>query len=863
MDRSLTVDQSHKEKMTMNKDKYDSNVKKEPVETIVHDAPRNFLEEPLEKPTYCRTLADYFKHDVLAAQERSYLLQQVQSWKFPLGEKTWQDGMSLLGLSDGDVSSSWVQKVFEAWQGDLSQPDWLRTALTETVLHLQYYQPGVLSAGGALKIMEGMLDWLETIEEKLGSIPASAEEAWRSILVIISLLTQTFGVGVSQTVFEQLKTTLFKLSFNLNKDSLKKPYKVINKTIKKHEKQRKLLGKTIDSVSKQDKLGKVEVSRIEKEITQLDDTIMTLKGEAASTTYMRLKRLVSVLEANVACLSIARTRTQKWQKRCDAVKNLFDILTSAVTGVTTAAVGSVALLGVIAAVPSTYGAAALALIPAVAAFSGGVVSAGGQLVGAAHSSGKTAMGLYYLHHKPHYHPINELLAHKTDGNLLYEITSRYLEGDIGHERVKSTLIGKDSWYLIQFLNQLFLHVGGAIGLSEEYKVPTILQMATLLKALYQSHSHKKHALDKAVCEEVIYLSQALQRECGWSLFDKKPEETWVMTYEKAGWLMASSDKSDMSIEGESRIRLNEAIAVYETAIAKKATGEPMLLPWDSWFEDKEVEHLGNLCQAYEAGDVSDSTLKEAFNTVDAQVRTTRQRLEEKGGVPLLSTWGLQQAEALVDQYREKMNKLIDLNKVMKEIESIKKLFEQKSYSPGFWQSSQGDMISEAMDRTQCETLLERYDMLQPSLKIKLIDALKSIANGDFGDKGSGVHRRPDFVFSNIHGGRDVNLEVDAKSAIAENITAVRDVAMRLTDKVLDLVGAYERVSKMTGAVQADALLRLNAKLDVQKANDEKQQALQQTIAQRLLGLLDKEVTKLTENTKEELPVGKSPAPTLS
>lgn len=86
--------------------------------------------------------------------------------------------------------------------------------LIETVLKLQYCQGGVLSAEGAATLMKGLLNWLKEAEDLTGRIPESAEDAWRMVVILMTFLTQTLGVGVGKDLFDELLKTIEKLNFN-------------------------------------------------------------------------------------------------------------------------------------------------------------------------------------------------------------------------------------------------------------------------------------------------------------------------------------------------------------------------------------------------------------------------------------------------------------------------------------------------------------------------------------------------------------------------------------------------------------------------------------------------------------------------
>lgn len=717
--------------------------------------------ETLQKPTSCHSLAQYFKREEVPRQEKDYLLQKVRQWNFSLAEATWQDAMGLLGLRDSDISSLWIQKVFDTWQDDLNQPDWLRTAVTETILHLQYYQRGVLSAGGAVKIMEGMLAWLDKTQKELGVLSAGVKEAWRSILVVINLLSQTFDVGVSEAVYKRLKTSILKLQFNLQSKPLKEPYTRAKRAKKEQEEDRKKLSKKIKKSPKDNALTTEAIRATEKEIEQINERIETLRAELASTDYSLLKELVPVLKANLKCLSIARTRIQKWQDRSKVVNHLFDALTSASMGIIGLGVGSLVLAGAIAAVPVTCGAAVLVLIPAVAAFSGAVFTAGGELVNAGSLGLQGGMGLHYLFYKPHEHPINELFRGEVTFNLFEKLTSCYLEGDAGRETLKGGLKGKESWYLVQFLNQLLLHVGGAIGLDEAYKEQAVPHVILLLKAVYQSHSRKQSDLDKVLCKAVVYLSQALQRECGWSLLDKNKEDTWVSAYEKAGWLISDRDKSDVAIKEKYKIRLNNAIEAYETAVAKKNADESMLLPWDEWFNDKDVENLRSLCESYKNGKVPVEELRNKFNDIEAKMKTTWARLEMKTGEPLFSTWGLNEAETLLRKYDRELNDVVDLSRIMKKIQVMEKMIQEKGDKPAVEPSGK-------KRSTATFSIISGGEHEEPRLEGSHVSAFCGEMPGELP---SLPNDNRDYVFSQVSGGKTKNASITNSSVSFFNLSA--------------------------------------------------------------------------------------------
>jgi hypothetical protein len=153
----------------------------------------------------------------------------------------------------------------------------------------------------------------------------------------------------------------------------------------------------------------------------------------------------AVLEANQACVEILRTRAQGWGEGLHLIQNLWDTVAQSIVGVETAVVGTGALAATIAAIPVSYGAAALALIPAVAGFSLAAVASIDSLVAAAKSAGATGMSIYYLARSADSHPINQLLAIvSTKDNLLNIINSKYLKDKNGEWVLKSKLKGPDS-----------------------------------------------------------------------------------------------------------------------------------------------------------------------------------------------------------------------------------------------------------------------------------------------------------------------------------------------------------------------------------------------------------------------------------
>ncbi|MFN7098463.1 MAG: hypothetical protein ACK4PR_13055, partial [Gammaproteobacteria bacterium] len=462
----------------------------------------------LTKPQDCRTLAQYYHH--VNEKEQAYLAQKAREYmkaKLVLTPDNWLDAIELLNLRDGGVSGKWLNFVYDTWQTDLSQNDWIRAVLITTIIRLQYQQPGVLSSGGAVGLLNKMLDWIDGAEKSMGEITDGSIEGWRMVLVIMNLLALSYNQGVGGTIYKKLFDMIMKFDINLygpvspvRTGGLKGEYNKIQEQLDE------FLKKKANGFS-----GKHQVEKEAKNeaaIKELEPRVVALKLKCE-----RLEQLLAALKANRALMEINWTSLQRLNEYTNFIGNIFKAAVGTITAATTLAAGTTALVGAIAAVGPSYGGAALLLIPAIAGFSASVVGAGVSLVQSGIAGGHAGYNAYMLFRSADEHPINQMFDKKVDANkvleknLLNSLQEQYLENGV----LRKETHGDDSWHLIQFLRELLIGLNGAAALKPELRNDVEKGISALLKAVYVAHGVDQSKLDNAICAETIVLTQMLQQ----------------------------------------------------------------------------------------------------------------------------------------------------------------------------------------------------------------------------------------------------------------------------------------------------------------------------------------------------------------
>ncbi len=497
-------------------------------------------------------------------------------------------------------------------------------------MRLQYFQPGVLSTGGAVTVLDKMLDWIDDAEGLLGEIPTGAIEAWRTVLVVMSLLSLSCNEGVGSRVYEKLFKLLLKLKGNLA--GVKSDYKKLESELAAHEKH--LQTGIKDDSKKQE---------VEAKIAKLPQQIKESKLK-----YQRLKQLSATLEANRQIIEINFTRLQKLDKYASVVSNTLKTVVGAITAGGSVTVGSAALVGAIAATPVTYGAAALAIIPAAVGFSASVIGAGAALYQAAWSAGAAGIGVHELVRKADIHPINTMFANAMDNDVLASIKARYLENG----NLKKEVKGNDSWHLVQFLRELLVNLKGAAALKEELKLPVEEGLRQLLRAIYRAHASSKKELSNTICVEVIALSQTLQEVFKLDIFsvDRSANlslDDWLMAYSTQNWLpeykpsrISILGHSKEKFDEENRKKLQGHLEQYNAVVRDTLNQpkSPIGLPWDDWFYDLSVETLSVVYEKYKAEKKFFKPLKSAYFICLSYVPVAQNHQKNKQNPPVLSSW---------------------------------------------------------------------------------------------------------------------------------------------------------------------------------------------------------------------------------
>ena len=602
----------------------------------------------LKRPTTCQELARYYWS--VSAQEQHYLTEKMRSLmstnETTPTEENWQDSISVLAMHNRPLSTTWLTQLYGNWQGNFNQPLWQKTAMIETLTYLQHYENELLTAEGATTMLQDALTWLKDAEQQLGRIPKGAEEEWRIILALTSLLIVSFDVGVGKPVFKELKETIIKLQ--LNSKPIKKAYK---QSLKKARTERHAL------VAKQEagSLDANELATYKEQKQRLDNEVAI-----AQLQYYRIAQFVAALKANINCLEIDRTRLQKWQERFEVLSHAVDAFTSSVTGVASLAGGASALLAAIGTVP-IFGAGAAALALALPIVFGSLFAGAVATGGALRSSGHMAVGLYYLCRTADEHPINVLFSGKEEEDLLLAITKQYLEGTAGNEQLREGMRGQNSWHVIQFLSGLLLAMEGAKQLKAPLTPAVIASLSTLLRVLYREHRGSKQSINALVCTEVIFLSQELMRTWQWNLLPTLVEkdstnmtkEDWVEAYRTSGWLYPLGTSIKNKKESKYKKALSDSIAQYEAqkGIQSGKKDKPIFLPWDNWFKgDADVETLQDTYRQYVAKKANEKALNKAYQVVALAMRMDDEAIaKESNPTPRLSMWGRTLARSLMDK----------------------------------------------------------------------------------------------------------------------------------------------------------------------------------------------------------------------
>ena len=608
-----------------------------------------------KRPQNCHELVTYY-HQAPKVEQRfliQQLLHQMNSGAgFRPTEAHWRDQIAVLGILDPDVSSTWLQCVFDGWQGELLQSDWMRDVLIATLLRLQYYHPEALTAEGVTRIMDALLDQLADAETLLGRIPDNAERTWEGILMTISLLSQTLGAGIGEPLFRKLQKQVNLLEFNVGQ--LKEAYEALEKAEKKQEKIAKKQGLSSSKAS-----------------ANLSQTVAAVAEDPivkARARYRRMRQLTQILEANYDCLAILRTRSQKVEQVGATVKRFVSAVELAVTGAVVLTAGTVVLGATLAALPATYGAAAVVVIPALAAFFGSAVAAGYSFIQAARESGEGLLNMYYLGRNADEHPINGLLAGSSPDALTLpdSITERYLtrDPDTGEIILNKKVRGTGSSHLLQFLQGLLINTGAAAALLSQHRDKVARWMGTLLRALYAAHTRGPSkvkamvtgddTLYDSVCAQTLLLSQLLIRRFNWPLltmiFNNPAEATlanWTLAYQQDGWLAHGRDKTGQISEKATK-QLVHYITLCQPAFETPPLHIPVVLSWwDHWYKDKHVESAWALYQGYQAGDTAlGRLLVQAYEKMVMMVVTAQSRMTNDNYTPLLSWGALESALSL-------------------------------------------------------------------------------------------------------------------------------------------------------------------------------------------------------------------------
>lgn len=603
---------------------------------------------PRKRPTTCEELAEYCSK--ISENEKNYIADKMAALlttnEAQISEANWRDVISVLAINNKNLSIAWLNRVYDSWKENPNQPVWQKMAMIATILYAKNTQEDLLTAIGATNLLKSALNWLNDAEESLGRIPEGAQEEWQIILLLTSLLTVSFGVGVSKKTFAHLEKTLWKLKGN-RKSEEKKLKKSLQDAIKNKSRYvDRYEGKTLNE---QELIAyKNEEERYDEEIAE------------AELKYQRMSQSIKMLEVNISCLAIDRTRLQKWQEYTKVMSSAFDASTSAVAGAAAIAGGTSALIAAIAAVPF-FGVGVGLLVLAVPVFLGSVVAgvaAGGRAI---LSAGNTLIRLHYLTRTADKHPVNELLADGEKSDFL-SATASYYEGTEGRETLRKEMHGKDSWYAIQFLTELFVTMDGASRLEEALRPAVIKKLSTLLRVLYREHRGSKDALHKFVCSEVVYLSQTLMETLRWDLLLTLPKdiehevsrEQWVAAYETSGWLYPLGTKQKHKEASKYREELTRHLLQSSQRKEEELQQpiNPAFLPWDEWFlADGTVIKLYDACDEYLKSSNAETlkAVKRAYEEVGSSIRMNDRAITEgTNPAPSLSTWGRESAELIMD-----------------------------------------------------------------------------------------------------------------------------------------------------------------------------------------------------------------------